>query len=100
MKKIFTTFGLLMTVMLLAGCGQSDIKPATPAAIIPPTSSAPVQKSPVDVVTQPAASVLPEGVSAQPGTTADEEIKNIDKDLQSMDDASLGQGLSDTDLGL
>ncbi|MDO8241036.1 MAG: hypothetical protein Q7T51_03600 [Candidatus Moranbacteria bacterium] len=87
MKKIFTILGLTLSVVLLAGC-SSKTEPQK-------ESGAPAQ-----VKEAPAAVVLPEAVVTKPGETADDEVKNIEKDLQSIDDVSLNQGLSDDDLGL
>ncbi|MFA7209067.1 MAG: hypothetical protein WC120_02160 [Parcubacteria group bacterium] len=99
MKKISITLGLAASVILLAGCGQSGINTENQAVETP----APVSVSaPVESVSTAdnSAAVLPESVSTQPGVTVDDEIQNIDKDMQAIDDSTLEEGLSDADLGV
>ncbi|EKE10652.1 MAG: hypothetical protein ACD_15C00218G0001 [uncultured bacterium] len=47
-----------------------------------------------------AKSTLPEAVSAEPGATVDQEVKNIDNDLKAIDDTGLSSGMSDQELGI
>lgn len=91
MKKIFSILGLSLSLLLLAGCADKTVtnKNSDPIA----TEFQPANEN---LATAP----LPESVSVQPGATVDEEVGNIEKDLQSVDDNSLNQGLSDAELGL
>lgn len=91
MKKIFLFAGILVTTIFLAGCAdKSAVNPVT--TIAPAASIDSQQQAPI---TPPAT------VSIQPGATPDEEIKNIDKDLQAIDDSAFDQNaLSDTSVGL
>lgn len=91
-QKLFAISGLLLAVVFLAGCGQKAVQVENNKA-----SENTIEKT--QTVDTPKAE-LPTAVSAQPGKTADEEIKNIDNDLKAIDDNSLNQGLSDKDLGL
>ena len=95
MKKIFSILGLALFVGVLSGCGNVSA-PVEPNAPV----KTEVESAPVESVVVPPATTLPETVSTQPGATVEDEITNIDKDLQSIDDGMLNEGLSDADLGL
>lgn len=101
MKKTLVVSTLALAVVFLAGCGQPETDTKNQAGKTPVSVSDQKTKVPDE---KPAAdgsqTGLPESVSTQPGVTADEEIKNIDKDLQAIDDSALEEGLSDADLGL
>lgn len=96
-QKIFITSGLTLIILVLAGCGENNISKESKKAIIP---SAETTTAPTGVSADSAVVSLPETVSTQPGLTVETEINNIDKDLKSLDDVNLSQGLSDADLGL
>lgn len=96
-QKLFAISGLLLSVAFLAGCGSASVsteKRTTPA------SSATSADAGNNIATDSSQVALPGTVSTQPGATADDEIKNIDKDLQAMDASNSQDSLSDKDLGL
>lgn len=85
MKKILLTSIGIFAIFILAGCGN-DGKNA---------------KEDKEAVSEPAVEkTLPATVSTQPGSTANDEIKNIDEDLKAINDSELNSGLTDKDLGL
>jgi hypothetical protein len=94
-QKLFLLGGLFLAVAFLSGCGQEKNPDASKA---PVASQKTVADKNADAVSEPP--VLPETVSTNPGATADDEVKNIDNDLKSIDDDSLTSGMSDKDLGM
>ena len=92
-QKLLAASGLLLSLVFLAGCGQGAAQKENkvPTATVNNSTKASQEA-------QQAA--LPANVTKEPGANVDAEVKNIDKDLQAIDDNSLNQGLSDKDLGL
>jgi PBP1b-binding outer membrane lipoprotein LpoB len=106
MKKILIFSSVMLVTVILSGCSdkpskssevknipeKTDVSKNTPAVA---PSQTPVVQNPTPNVVPPA------GVSAEPGTTPDAEIKNIDKDLQAIDDSAFNQNdLSNASVGL
>lgn len=93
MKKILIFPGVILAVVLLSGCGNQVDKPMEPQM---PSAATEQAKNALAPAVAPPASV-----SIEPGATPDEEIENIDKDLQSIDDSSFDQNsLSNASVGL
>jgi len=101
MKKTFFLASVVLATIFLAGCADKADQVQTPVTNVKSTVAPIATPSPESQQNQPAIATPPATVSTQPGATPDEEIKNIDKDLQAIDDNAFDQGaLSDTAVGL